>query len=107
MSNYIDSIIAEFRERFNIETVFHSDNFEDARHISKPYYNNAGVVDAFESFLTQKLKEQEAMYEEAIDQTLLDETLPMDGSSSAEAEFWVMDMSEKIRQAVKKAKGEV
>lgn len=98
MSNYTAKVIKEFRERFYLDE-------EDSTKSAEVLMNF--TVGDIEQFISEKLKEQEAMYEEAIDQTLLDETLPMDGSSSAEAEFWVMDMSEKIRQAVKEAKGEV
>lgn len=52
-------ILNAFREEFNEDTVFGSDNFEDPKHIKHPCYNHYGVVDAFENFLLNTLTEFE------------------------------------------------
>jgi hypothetical protein len=64
-TNLITKAIKEFREEFNIDTVFHTDNFEDAKYIDTPYYNNAGVIEAFEQFLSSQL---EKAYNSALDE---------------------------------------
>lgn len=50
-----EKIIEECRERFNIDTVFHKDNFEDPKYINMPYYSETGAIKAFEQFLSQSL----------------------------------------------------
>lgn len=99
MSNYIDSVIAEFRERFTYSEV--------------PYIVKAVSAAEYEQFISEKLKEQEAMYEEAIGENEVLEKSPAsheDFESIAYENGWRVcrnRLRDEIRQAVNKAKGEV
>lgn len=98
MNNYIDKVIAELREEYK----------KAYKGILTDDVLSQGIT-WFEQFISEKLKEQEAMYEKAIgkDDHVCDEVAEVLGEHVAEERIARNKLRDEIRQAVKKAKGEV